>query len=392
MIKSYKFRIYPNKQQINQINNTFGCCRWVYNWALAYKTSRYQQFKQNVSRFELSKMLTFFKTTEERNWLSKVNSQSLISELIHLESAFTKFFNKNGKYPRFKKKNNKQSCEYEQGIRVEFKNKKVKIPKFGLIKYRDNRVFTGKIKTCTVTRNCVNQYFISIMVDDGKELPGKKEIVESKSIGIDVGIRNFITVSDGTKINNPKYLDKQIKRLKYYHKQLSKKKLGGKNWIKKKLIVAKLHQKVSNSRHDFIHKITSNIIKNHDTIFVEDLNIEGMKKGNWARQVSDIAWGELFRQLTYKSDWYGNNLIKIGRFEPSSKMCGCGVINRSLKLSDSEWKCQSCHTINDRDLLAARNIKNFGLMKLNYNTAQGMGIVPTEESCKRSVEVGIPKQ
>jgi putative transposase len=390
MKKSYKFRIYPNKQQIKQINNTFGCCRWVYNWALAYKSKRYQQFKQNISRFELSKMLTFFKTTEERNWLSQVNSQSLISELIHLESAFTKFFNKNSKYPRFKKKNDKQSCEYEQGIRVEFENNKVKIPKLGLVKYRDNRVFTGKIKTCTVTRNCVNQYFISIHVDDGIELPIKKKILENKSIGIDVGIRNFVILSDGTKINNPKYLDKQIKKLKYYHRYLSKKKLGGKNFNKCKVRLAKLHQKVFNSRHDFIHKTTSSIIKNHDTIFVEDLNIEEMKKGNLARHIDDAAWGELFRQLTYKSDWYGNNLIKIGRFEPSSKMCSCGVINKSLKLSESEWKCNSCGSFNDRDLLAALNIKNFGLMKLRHNTAQGMGVVLTEESCKRSVEVGIP--
>ena len=379
MLKSYKFRIYPNRKQRIQIHKTFGSCRFIYNWALDFKTKRYQQHKENINRFELSKMLTFFKKTEERSWLKEVNAQSLQSELRHLDSSFTNFFRHNAKYPHFKKKNSKQSYDCPQHVDICFDDKKVKIPKLGKVNYHDRRTFFGDIKTCTVSMNRAHQYYISILVDNGFELPSKKKIDEDKSIGIDVGIKSYCVMSNGDVVDNPHHLKNKLNKLKVYQRRLSKKKKGSSNRYKQKLKVARIHNDITNTRKDFINKLTTNIIKNHDTIFVEDLNIRGMLKNHHlALSISDVSWSEFFRQIEYKSEWYGNNLIKIGRFEPSSRTCDiCGLINERLKLSDREWTCE-CGAVHDRDLLAARNIKHFGLMKLKYNTRQGMPEEPVD--------------
>jgi len=380
LLKVYKYRIYPDEGQEKLLLKTFGSCRFIYNWALDFKTKRYQQYGDNVSRFELSKIVTFFKTTEERSWLSEVNSQSLQAELRHLETAFTNFFRNNTRYPAFKKKGRKQSFECPQNVTIDFETKIVKLPKLGEIKYRDKRKFKGKIKTCTVSKK-TDRYFMSILVDNGIPLPNKQPIDPKTSVGIDVGLTHFATLSDGTKVENPRILRKHETNLKTQQRRLSRQKKFSQNWKKQKARIAKLHQKISDSRSDFLHKLSTDMVKNHDSIFIEDLNVKGMLKNHClAKSISDAAWSEFFRQLVYKSEWGGKNLIEIGRFEPSSRLCDCGEINHDLKLSDRNWICKNCGLKHDRDTQAARNIKKMGLMKGKYNTGRDTASVPVETS------------
>lgn len=370
LLKAYKYRLYPNQKQISQLKHAFGCCRFVYNWALSFKTDRYQKFQQNVNRFELSRMLTFFKTTEERKFLNNINSQSLQAELRHLEVAFTNFFKHNSKYPRFKKRNSKQSFECPQHVKINFEEKLINIPKLGNVKYRDKHEFTGKIKTCTVSLKN-EKYFISILVENEKSLPEKKSVKEKTSVGLDLGLINFVTLSNGNKISNPRFIKLFENKIKHQQRKLSKKVKFSKNWIKQKKKINKLHGKLVDIRNDFLHKLSTNIIKNHDTIFVEDLNISGMLKNHkLSKSISNASWSEFIRQLEYKSEWNGKNVIKIGRFDPSSKLCSCGYLNNELKMSDRNWICSKCKINNDRDILASENIKRFGLMKLNYTTIE----------------------
>jgi len=369
MLKVHKYRLYPTIPQQHQLAKTFGSCRYIYNWALALKNKRYQEFKQNVNRFELSSMLTFFKTTDELTWLNEVNSQSLQASIRHLDVAFTNFFKHRAKYPNFKKRNQKQSFECPQNIKINFETKKIQIPKLGKVKYKDDQTFEGQIKTCTVSKNPAGEYYISILVEDSVEVPIKKEITENTSVGIDVGISTFCTLSTGEKIENPNFFKTSEKKLAIYQKRLSKKTLISKNRNKQRIKVAKVYNGITNKRRDFLNKLTTKIVKNHDTIFVEDLNIQGMiQNRSLAKSIQSASWGEFYLQLEYKCNWYGKNLIKIGRFEPSSKMCSCGKINSNLQLADRTWVCTSCGEMHDRDILASNNIKKFGLIKLSYET------------------------
>lgn len=391
MLKTYKYRIYPSNDQQTQMAKTFGCCRKVYNWALDFKNKRYSQYKQNVCRYELDKMLTFLKSTNELSFLKEVNSQSLQQEISHLETAFTNFFKHNASYPNFKSKYDKQSYSCPQNVKIDWKILKVFIPKLKYVPIRIDRKFNGIIKTCTISKTTTDKYFISILVDDGKELTAKKKVKEETSIGIDVGLKSFLVDSNNNEIENPKFYRNAEPRIKCLQKRLSNKVKNSNNRKKAQKKFALKHEKVANQRKDFLHKLTTKIIKNQDTIFVEDLNVKGMLKNhNLAKSISDVSWSEFFRQLKYKSDWNGKNIIEIGRFEPSSKMCECGVINKNLKLSDRVWTCKSCGVINQRDFLAAKNIKKFGLMKFVYSTYSTRGT--RGESVEMSALVGSMKQ
>jgi putative transposase len=286
-----------------------------------------------------------------------------------MDAAFTAFFRKRAKYPNFKSKYGHQSFSCPQHVRMNFIHSLVYIPKLKWVKIKIDRDFFGRLKTCTVSRTSTDKYFISILVDDGKELPPKKEIREETSLGIDVGLKSFLVGSDGVEVDNPKFYREAEPRIVCLSQRLSRKQKDSKNRAKAKKKLALAHEKVANRRKDFLHKLTTEIVKNHDAIFVEDLNIRGMLKNHClAKSISDASWSKFFEFLKYKCEWYGKNLIEIGRFEPSSKMCGCGVVNTKLKLSDRSWTCESCGVENDRDYLAARNIKKFGLMGQVYNT------------------------
>ena len=366
MLKSYKFRLYPNKLQVEGITKHIGCCRFIYNFSLEQKIKNYEKNNISLNQFDLNKLLP--KLKEENEWLKEINSQSLQQENNHLDNAFKRFFREKKGFPKFKsKKNPKKSFSIPQNVKIDFKKNKISLPKIGWIKSILHRKFNEKIKTSTVSMTPTGKYFISILVDDEKNLPKKYNFNFKNTIGIDVGIESFATLSSGKKIENPKYLKSSIDRLKILQKRASKKQKGSANRIKSNKKVAILHEKIANQRKDFLHKLTHKIVGENQAIAIENLNISGMVKNHClAQAISDVSWSEFFRQLEYKCEWYGKTLLQIGQFEPSSKICSnCGAKNSELKLNMRKWTCQKCNTKHDRDVNAAINIKTFALQKQN---------------------------
>lgn len=367
MLKAYKYKLSLNAKQASFMNQSFGCARVVYNYCLQRRVEAYETEKKSISQFDLCKEVVRLKKEETHKWLAGVDHQSLCCSVQNLDKAFTKFFREKKGFPKFKsKKHSIQSCQFTQGIKIDFENKKIKFPKIGWCKLFLSRKFEGKIKTTTVSRNAAGMYFVSILVEDSMPLPKKQPIKESTAIGIDVGLKHFATLSDGTKVDNPKHYQKAEKRLAVLQRRLSKKQKGSKNREKAKLKVAKQHYKITCKRSDFLHKLSTKITRENQTVIIEDLNVAGMLKNHkLAKSISSASWSEFFQQLQYKCEWRGHNLVRIGRFEPSSKMCSCGEVNHKLTLKDREWTCKNCGTTHDRDLLAAQNIKRFGLVPQN---------------------------
>lgn len=364
---SYKYRLYPNKTQQQILEKHFGATRWIYNYGLENKIKAYQKDKSNLSCFQISSELPKLKSNKETEWLKEINAQSLQMSLRQLDNAYTKFFKKQNKFPKFKSKKDKNSFSIPQGNSIDFKNVKAKFVKLGEIKIIIDRQFIGRIIKATISKNKVNQYFVSYTVDEKFEIIKPKKIKDKTTIGIDLGLKSFAVLSDGRTIENPKYFNKNEKRLTILQRRLSKKQKGSQNIKKANLKVAKLHNKISNQRSYFLHNFTHQLTHDNqvDTYAIENLNVKGMMKNHClAKAIGDVSWGEFIRQLTYKSKWYGKNLIVIGRFEPSSKMCSCGYVNKDLTLADRKWTCPKCQTTHDRDLLAAQNIKKFALSPL----------------------------
>lgn len=368
MLKSYKYRIVPTQSQKKILAQYFGACRWIYNRQLNRRIEAYQTDKTKLSAIDLIKEVTGLKKQEETSWLSFVPNQCLQQSIRNMDSAFTRFFRDKKGFPKFKSKHNsRQSIQFVQNFSIDFENGKVKIPKIDQpIKCYVDRTFTGKIGTVSLSKTPTGKYFVSILVDNGISLPEKPTIRENQTVGIDVGLKDFVVLSTGERITNPKHYQQSEKRLKCLQRRLSKKQKGSNRRNKAKLAVAKCHEKIANQRKDFLHKLTSKIIAENQSIVIEDLAVENMLKNHClAKAISSVAWSEFFRQLQYKSEWSGRNLIRIGRFEPSSKMCTCGVVNSALTLKDRHWTCTSCGNTHDRDLLAAQNIKRFGLVPQN---------------------------
>ncbi len=366
--KAYKYRLYPNKEQQELISKHIGCSRWIYNYALDKKVKSYQETGKGLSRFEIQKDLPLLKKDEATSWLKEVNSQSLQASLENLDKAFTKFFKDKKGFPKFKsKKDNHQSFSIPQNTLVDFENNYINIPKIKTnIKCKLHRKFYGIIKTSTISVTPTGKYYISILVQLEETIPNKKSINENQAIGIDLGIKTFAVLSNGIEIENPKYLRKSINKLKKLQRKVSKKTKGSNNRLKMIKQLAILHEKVSNKRNDFLHKTSHYLVTNYDTLCLETLKASNMIKNHkLAQALSDIAIGNFNNMIDYKAEWYGCNILRIGQFEPSSKMCTCGVINKELKLSDRVWKCKSCGTTHNRDLLAANNIKHFAFLKNN---------------------------
>jgi len=356
MLKSFRYRIIPSASQAELINKHIGCARFVYNNALAFKQSEYAKDKTNHSWYNLVKRLPDLK--KENEWLKEVNSQSLQQSIVNMNTAFENFFKGRADFPKFKKKGRgKQSFNIPQSISIE--NNKLKIPKFKVgIKIVLHKPIKGEIKQATISKTPTGKYFVSILCETGEQEKQLQPIKEETTVGLDLGIKSFLVASSGKEYENPKYLRKSISRLKYQQRQFSKHKSN-----KRKHRVAILHEKVANQRKDFLHKVSSELIKNHDSIALEDLNIKGMVKNHClAGSISDASWGMFVAMLEYKAKWNGVNILRIGRFTPSSKVCsGCGYINKELTLKDREWTCPECGSVLDRDRNASINIKNFAL-------------------------------
>lgn len=366
MLKAFKYRIYPTKEQTEKINQHIGGCRFVYNWALENKIRFYETSKEKLSAYDLNYMLKGLKA--ENPWLKEVNSQSLQQTNKNMESAFTRFFREKKGFPKFKsKKNLVQSFQIPQHYTVDFEKGLIKLPKIGNVKIAISRIFEGTQKTATVSRTPTGKYFISILVDDGKELPDKQEFNENTTIGVDLGIKDSAILSNGEKFENPKYLKNSLKKLKTLSRKLSKKVKGSNNWKKAKLKLAKLHEKITNQRNDFQHKLSIKLVRENQAIALETLNISGMVKNHHlAQSISDAGWSSFVTKLEYKAEWTGKTILRIGTFEPSSKICNvCGYYKSDLTLKIREWQCPDCKTKHDRDINAAINIKKFALQSQN---------------------------
>lgn len=364
--KSFKYELFPTETQKGLIEQHFGCCRFIYNWGLEQKIRAYES-NRKISCFDLIKQLTILKNREEYIWLKDVYSQSLQMSIRNLDNAFTTFFKAQNKFPKFKSKyNGRKSYQCPQKVKIDFENNLIQIPKIKKVKAAIHRKFEGDIRTCTVSKTPTNRYFISMVVEISDNLPVRPVIKEETSVGIDLGIKDYIITSNGLKVENPKYLRKSEQRLKALQRRFSKSQKGTKRKAKLKMALAKQHEKITNQRKDFLHKLTYELTHENqvDTICIEDLNVSGMLKNHClAKSISDASWSKFVDFLSYKCEWYGKNLIKIGRFEPSSKLCSnCGKYYKELKLSERMWVCSGCNEEHDRDVNAARNIKKFGLI------------------------------
>ena len=355
MLKSFRYRLYPSTEQKILLNKHIGSVRFLYNLALETKQKAYAGNKVNLSRYDLQKQLIDLK--KECEWLKEVNSQSLQVALMNLDAAYLRFFKGIADFPKYKKKSVKQSFNIPQNVSIS--GDLLLIPKFreGL-KITLDRPIKGIIKQATISKTPTNKYFVSILCETGEAIKPKAVINESTTIGIDLGIKTYLVASDGLCFDNPKFLRKAQSRLKFTQCKYSKHK-----GRRTKHRLAILHEKVANKRKDFLHKTSSELIKNHDSIAIEDLAVSNMVKNHClAQSITDASWGTFVTMLEYKANWYGKNILKIGRFDFSSKICSCcGSINKELELKDREWTCKSCSTLLDRDLNAAINIKNFAL-------------------------------
>ncbi len=364
MIKVYKYKIKPNKEQKCSLNNFFGAARFVYNWGLEQRTKSYKENGTKMTYVLQASELTKLKNQEEFKWLKESPNVVLQQSLRNLDVAFTRFFRKKSNYPNFKsKRTSNGAVKFISSVYFDFEDWKVKLPKVGWVKLCQNRMFDQSVckqGTCTVSKDKCGEYWCCINVDDGKPLPTRAKLNMDTAVGIDLGIKDFAILSDGTKYTNPKFLEKSEKRLKKCQKELSRKMKGSKNRDKARLRVARCHRKVKNQRNDFLQKLTTELVRKYNTICLENLNVKGMMNNHHlAKSIQSASWHEFVRQLEYKSEWYGKNVLFIGRFEPSSKMCHeCGYINKELTLKDREWVCPKCGSVLDRDVNAARNIKS----------------------------------
>ena len=375
-LRAYKYRLYPTDEQAVFLARQFGCARYVYNWALAEKSKAYQESKKGLSRFELDKKLTSLK--KELPWLSEVASQPLQQALINLDKGFTKFFKEKKGYPKFKNKHGKQSATFPQGIKVEFKQGVLVLPKVGTVKAVYSRKFEGKVKTVTVSKTTTSKFYASVLVEEENQ-PSIKPDVEENAVGVDLGLKHFAVLSTREKIEHPKHLEKHLGRLRVLQRRVSRKKKGSANYRKAKHAVAVLHERVANSRADFLHKLSTRLVEGFDTICLEDLSIKGMMANDkLSRHIGQSGWAMFGSMLEYKAVWNGKHVRTIGRFEPSSRLCYCGYYNHALTLSDREWDCPECGRHHDRDELAANNIKRFSYRK--PNTAVDSGSEPVEVS------------
>lgn len=369
MLRAYKYRIYPTDEQKLLLAKTFGCCRFVYNWALNLKIEAYKQEKKSIGNVELiNRMKSELKAAHE--WLSEVNSQSLQSALRNLDTAYKNFFRDPHAvgFPKFKSRKSKQSFQCPQHCSVDFVNGTISIPKAKDIPAVLHRRFKGTVKTVTVSMTPSGRYFASVLVDTPIQGLPASAIQGDTALGIDLGIKSLAVCSDGRTFDNPKNLKRSLDRLKFLQKRLSRKQKGSANRNKARSRVARLQGHIANRREDNLHKITHALT--HDsqvrTICMEDLNVKGMQRNHHLTQaVGDASFGTFLTLLEYKCSWYGVNLIKIDRFAPSSKTCGkCGYVYKRLKLSERSWTCPECGTHHNRDFNAACNIKEFGLKAL----------------------------
>jgi putative transposase len=385
--KAFYYRFFPTDAQAAQLGRTFGCARFVYNQALEFRSQAWQQEKKSVGYHETALKLTQWKKEPEKTFLSEVSSVVLQQSLLNLDTAFTNFFEKRAKYPKFKSRRHRQSVRYATNA-FTFRGGSITLAKQSEaldIVWSRPLPDDAKIINLTISRDTSERYFVSILVEtDLKPLEKTKA-----EVGIDVGVKTLATTSEGEKIENPRPLVKHEKRLRILQRRLSRKVKDSNNRKKTRFRVARLHARISDTRRDTLQKFTTKIISENQAIYVEGLNEAGMVKNhNLARHIADAAFGEIFRELEYKAAWYGRTYLELDRFFPSSKLCSsCGYLLEELPLSVREWDCPACGVHHDRDINAATNIKKAGQSLRKRLKTTGWGarkVTPTRNERRRS--------
>jgi len=360
-MKAYKFRLLPTKAQEEQLAKEFGCARWVWNRALIERDYAYKVWSIGINSNDMSRHITQYKKTDYP-WLNDCTNSVLQQKLIDQDKAFNNFFGGRASFPKFKKKSHAQSIRYTLDQRCVLNNYRagefLKLPKLGELKVKWSQVPGGIPKMVTVSKSASGKYFAGFMCEVEQVL----KPMTGKVVGIDIGIKDVVVTSDGFHSGAPKYTYYYQRRLKKAQRVLSRKKKGSNGWKKQRIVVARIHEKITNSRKDFLHKLTTKLVSENDVICVEDLNVSGMMKNRClSKAVADVGIFELNRQVEYKAAWYGKSVVKISRWEPSTKKCsGCGQV-RIMKLSQRVYECD-CGLVLDRDENAAINIKRAGLV------------------------------
>ena len=364
--KSYKFRLYPNEAQKQLFAKTFGCSRAIWNMMLADKIKHYEETKETLYN-------TPAQYKKEFPWLREVDSLALSNVQLNLETAYKNFFRSGFGFPKFKKKSRRQSYKTNnQRGSVALENGHIKLPKIGWVRVKAHHHVKGAIKNATISMTSTEKYYVSILCET-EIAPLPKT---NSSVGIDLGLENFAILSTGEKIGNMRFFNKLSKKLAKEQKILSRRALvakkegrklsDSKNYQKQRIKVAKIHEKIANQRKDFLHKLSTELVKNHDIICIEDLSSKNlMKNHTLAKSIGDVSWFEFVRHLHYKADWYGKNVVKISRWYSSSQICSdCGFSSGKKPLSVREWTCTNCGSHHDRDINASINILNEGLRLL----------------------------
>jgi putative transposase len=359
--RTYQYRVYPTDEQKHILARTFGCARFVYNWALRLRTEAYYERQERIGYHQLSARLTLLKQRDDHAWLNDVSCVPPQQALRHLEKAFKNFFEGHAAYPKFKSRHGDQSAEYTTSA-FKWDGEVLTLAKMDepLVIHWSRPLPKGcKPTTVTVTKDTADRYFVSILVEeDIKPLP-----VVNKQVGLDLGLKSMVITSEGESVGNPQFFRKDEKKLAKAQRRLANKKKGSKNRAKARLKVARLHAKIADRRKDYQHKLSTRIVHENQVICIESLSVKNMVQNHrLAKSISDVGWGEFVRQLEYKAQWYGRTLLKIDKFYPSSKRCShCGHVRDSLSLDERFWMCPQCHSFHDRDINAARNVLAAGL-------------------------------
>ena len=370
--RTYRFRLYPNRKQTELLSKHFGCSRFVYNYFLNQRKEQYKLTGNSDNYYAQAKTLTALKKQEETAWLKEVNAQTLQFAIKSLEVAYNNFFKKRAKFPNFKSKHSKNSFTVPQFASVA--GGRLFVPKFKEgIKCRVHREIKGKIGKVTITKTSSGKYFVSVFTEEEYISSLKKT---GKSVGVDMGLKDLLVTSEGETFNNNRYTRKYESKLAKAQQHLSRKKKGSRGFENQRLKVAELHEKIANSRADYLHKCSISLVRRYDTICIEDLNVKGMTKNHrLAKSITDASWGKFVSMLTYKAERNDKKVVKVDRYFPSSQTCNvCGYVNKQTKdLSVREWECPECHTHHDRDINAAINILRFGLNKTSAGTVDYTG-------------------